>query len=303
MDLQTMGKKVRQRWYTTKKQFSDDLYLIWENCLTYNSDPVCGQLPHKSGNVVLTCPAQNHVLRRFARNMKTQTDHVLARIPDRRERTMENLIETFKFEPKPVPKPQIIATSSPPNVNHVPRQLVSDDSSPLAAPTPAPLTNGKASHSGPLTEISKASGDIIVPKQDRLKDRPTLERTAEGMSLFTNLDAEMDAYIAGLSTRGAPPSRSPSMAVDTSGMTHEHLDHRLHTIIEEDDELAMWKEVPIDGVAESTMLDGRDEEKSDLSDLDGELAEPGSKKRKRCVLYLLMPPLQSPLTGELLQIH
>ena len=54
MDLQTMGKKVRQRMYTTKKQFADDLYLIWENCLTYNSDPACGQLPHKYGNVVLT---------------------------------------------------------------------------------------------------------------------------------------------------------------------------------------------------------------------------------------------------------
>ena len=54
MDLQTMGKKVRTRQYSTKKQFSDDLYLIWENCLIYNSDPVCGQLPHKPGNVVLT---------------------------------------------------------------------------------------------------------------------------------------------------------------------------------------------------------------------------------------------------------
>ena len=287
MDLQTMGKKVRQRFYTTKKQFSDDLYLIWENCLTYNSDPVCGQLPHKSGGVVWTFLAQNHLLRRFARNMKTQTDHVLARIPDRRERTMESLIETFKFEPKPVPKPQIITSSSPPNVNHVPRQLVSDDSSPLAAPTPTPLTNGKAPHSGPLTEVSKASGDIIVPKQDRLKYRPTLERTAEGMSLFTSLDAEMDAYIAGLCTRGALPSRSPSMVIDSS---HELLDHRLHTIIEEDDELAMWKEVPVDGVAEGTILDGREEEESDLSDLEGELAEPGSKKRKRCVLYLSTPP-------------
>ena len=290
MDLQSMGKKVRQRFYTTKKQFSDDLYLIWENCLTYNSDPVCGQLPHKSGGADWTCLAQNHLLRRFARNMKTQTDHVLARIPDRRERTMESLIETFKFEPKPVPKPQIITPSSPPNVNHVPRQ-VSDDSSPLAAPTPTPLTNGKASHSGPLTEVSKASGDIIVPKQDRLKYRPTLERTAEGMSLFTSLDAEMDAYIAGLSTRGALPSRSPSMVIDSSGLTHELLDHRLHTIIEEDDELAMWKEVPVDGVAEGTVLDGREEEESDLSDLEGELAEPGSKKRKRCVSYLSTPPL------------
>lgn len=217
--------------------------------------------------------------------MKTQTDHVLARIPDRRERTMESLIETFKFEPKPVPKPQIIATSPLPVVNHAPRHIVSDDSSPLAPPTPTPLTNGIVSHSGPLTEAPKASGDIIVPKQDRLKDRPTLERTAEGMTLFASLDAEMDAYIASLSTHGAPPSRSPSLVLGNSSATHEHLDHRLRAITEEDDELAMWKEVPVDGVAEGTVLDGRDEEESDLSDLDGELAEPGSKKRKRCASF------------------
>lgn len=197
---------------------------------------------------------------------------------------MESLIETFKFEPKPVQKPQIIASSPPPAANHV--QLVSDGSSPLAAPTPTPLTNGKASHSGPLTEPLKPSGDIIVPKQDRLKHRPTLERTAEGMSLFASLDAEIDAYIASLSTRGTTPSKSPSMVLDNGSTTHEHLDQRLHTIIEEDDELAMWKEVPVDGVAEGTTLDGRDEEESDLSDLDAEPAEPGSKKRKRCVLYL-----------------
>ena len=219
--------------------------------------------------------------------MKTQTDHVLARIPDRRERTMESLIETFKFEPKPVPKPQIIASPPPPVVNHVPRQLVSDDSSPLAAPTPPPMTNGKGSHSGPLTEVSRVSGDIIVPKQGRLKDRPTLERTIEGMGLFTSLDAEMDAYIASLSTRDAPALKSPSMVLDNGSLTHEHLDHRLHTIIEEDDELVMWREVPVDSVTEGTILDGRDEEESDLSDLDGEPGEPGSKKRKRCVLYLL----------------
>jgi hypothetical protein len=199
---------------------------------------------------------------------------------------MESLIETFKFEPKPVPKPQIVAPSSPPIVNHVPHQHSSDGPSPLAPPTPTPLTNGKASHSGPLTEASKVSGDIIVPKKDRLKDRPTLERTAEGMSLFTGLDAEMDAYIASLYTRGAYPLKPPSMMLENGSPTYEHLDHRLHAITEEDDELAMWKEVPVDGVAESTILDGRDEAESDFSDLDGELAEPGSKKRKRCVIYL-----------------
>jgi transcriptional activator SPT7 len=52
-----MGKKVRQRMYTTKKQFSDDLYLIWENCLTYNSDPVCDQLPHNLETLFLHTPS------------------------------------------------------------------------------------------------------------------------------------------------------------------------------------------------------------------------------------------------------
>jgi hypothetical protein len=196
---------------------------------------------------------------------------------------MENLIETFKFETKVVPKPHTIASSPPPVVNHVPRQPVSDESSPLIAQTPTPLTNGKIPHSGPLTEASRASGDIIVSKLVHLKDRPTLKRTAEGMSLFTNLNAEMDAYVASLCIRGPPPSKSPSMMLDDCGTTHEHLDSRLHAIIEEDDELAMWKEVPVDGVAETTTLDGRNEAESDLSDLDGELAESGSKKRKRYV--------------------
>jgi len=40
MDLQTMGRKVKSKAYLTKKAFADDLNLIWDNCLTYNSDPV-----------------------------------------------------------------------------------------------------------------------------------------------------------------------------------------------------------------------------------------------------------------------
>jgi hypothetical protein len=111
------------------------------------------------------------------------------------------------------------------------------------------------------------------------------------MSLFANLDAEMDVYTASLSIHGALSSESPSMVLDNGSLIHEHLDHRLHTIIEEDDELVMWKEVAVDGATEDAILDGRDEEESDLSDLDGEPAEPGSKKRKRYVLHLLGLPL------------
>ena len=40
MDLSTMLKKVKMHAYKNKKDFADDLNLIWDNCLTYNTDPV-----------------------------------------------------------------------------------------------------------------------------------------------------------------------------------------------------------------------------------------------------------------------
>ena len=41
MDLQTMLKKVKQKTYKSKKEFKDDLDLIWSNCFTYNATEVC----------------------------------------------------------------------------------------------------------------------------------------------------------------------------------------------------------------------------------------------------------------------
>jgi len=40
MDMQTMLKKVKQKQYKTKKEFKDDLDLIWNNCYTYNAAEV-----------------------------------------------------------------------------------------------------------------------------------------------------------------------------------------------------------------------------------------------------------------------
>ena len=42
MDLQTMLRKVKQRQYKSKKEFKDDLDLIWSNCFTYNATEVSG---------------------------------------------------------------------------------------------------------------------------------------------------------------------------------------------------------------------------------------------------------------------
>ncbi|ODV84458.1 hypothetical protein CANARDRAFT_29006 [[Candida] arabinofermentans NRRL YB-2248] len=39
MDLNTVMKKLKNFQYTNKKEFVEDLMLIWNNCLTYNSDP------------------------------------------------------------------------------------------------------------------------------------------------------------------------------------------------------------------------------------------------------------------------
>lgn len=40
MDLGTMHKKLRNREYASKQEFATDLQLIYENCLTYNTDEV-----------------------------------------------------------------------------------------------------------------------------------------------------------------------------------------------------------------------------------------------------------------------
>jgi len=41
MDFQTMSKKVKQKQYKSKREFKDDLELIWSNCYTYNASDVC----------------------------------------------------------------------------------------------------------------------------------------------------------------------------------------------------------------------------------------------------------------------
>jgi transcriptional activator SPT7 len=63
MDIGTMMKKLRSFQYKSKKDFVDDLHLIWNNCLKYNTDP-------------------NHVLRKKALIMQKQTDKLVVLIPD-----------------------------------------------------------------------------------------------------------------------------------------------------------------------------------------------------------------------------
>ncbi|OBZ69870.1 hypothetical protein A0H81_10152, partial [Grifola frondosa] len=67
MDLQTMLKKVKQKQYKSKKEFKDDLDLIWSNCFTYNA-------------------TENHPLRQCARRLKDKAEKLLKNITDYKER-------------------------------------------------------------------------------------------------------------------------------------------------------------------------------------------------------------------------
>lgn len=51
MDFATMLKKVKSKQYKSKREFKDDLELIWANCYTYNAAEVCTLYPCHSGRV------------------------------------------------------------------------------------------------------------------------------------------------------------------------------------------------------------------------------------------------------------
>lgn len=63
MDIGTMMKKLKQLHYKSKKEFVDDLMLIWSNCLKYNADP-------------------SHFLRKKALHMKKETEKLVPLIPE-----------------------------------------------------------------------------------------------------------------------------------------------------------------------------------------------------------------------------
>jgi hypothetical protein len=48
MDLGTMLRRVKGKHYRSKREFKDDLDLIWANCLAYNHAPVRTPSPHLS---------------------------------------------------------------------------------------------------------------------------------------------------------------------------------------------------------------------------------------------------------------
>lgn len=215
MDLGTVLKKVKTRMYKTKAEFKDDLDLIWDNCLLYNSSPVRpthDAPPPSLERWRLTCfcrvrcrfRSQTHPIRNNAIQMKRKADHHLEFLVDAATSQKDPLAELdFKDD---------------------------DDSEDEAAAKKLKLANGASKAVKVVAKREKdARGRLIKTKRGRtdstasltavrarsppLSTRSSLHRTAASMAAFQELDHELadSPYpVAGPSRIPAGPPRTAS---------------------------------------------------------------------------------------------
>ncbi|KAJ6469019.1 SAGA complex protein [Mycena vitilis] len=172
MDLQTMLKKVKQKQYKSKREFKDDLDLIWSNCFTYNA-------------------TETHPLRQCAKRLKVKGDRLLRNITDRKERADPVIPAALGGGG---PSNGHSASSSPfpskPNgvVNGTPRLPT------ITIKPPRKSFNDGGSRKGSFSGTTHKR-ELLVPAQ-KFEEMPALVRTAEGMRAFAA--AEADASPANL---------------------------------------------------------------------------------------------------------
>ncbi|KAI6168663.1 hypothetical protein EDD17DRAFT_1529032 [Pisolithus thermaeus] len=161
MDLQTMLKKVKAKQYKSKREFKDDLDLMWSNCFIYNS-------------------TEDHPLRHCAMRLKKKAERLLMNITDRRDRV----------DP-PVPGDPSHHANRPiarPKLNGLTLHDRDRDTTPTHTLPPLPgatssrhTTNGHSTRPPSITEAKPR-------KQVSFADSPALMRTQQGMSSFRDLD-------------------------------------------------------------------------------------------------------------------
>ncbi|KAI0264096.1 hypothetical protein BC834DRAFT_883527 [Gloeopeniophorella convolvens] len=166
MDFQTMLKKVKQKQYKSKKEFKDDLDLIWLNCFTYNS-------------------TENHPLRQCATRLKVKAEHLLKYITDRKERA----------DP---PLPADLSVPTAPGrraLSHVPARVngVNGHAPSLTLLPPRPPSSSSTSTGRRLTPAPTPPRRI---RGQSFPESPAITRTAEGMATILELEQSLDAVLS-----------------------------------------------------------------------------------------------------------
>ncbi|KAK7057323.1 hypothetical protein R3P38DRAFT_2840584 [Favolaschia claudopus] len=161
MDLQTMLKKVKQKQYKSKREFKDDLDLIWSNCFTYNA-------------------TETHPLRQCAKRLKLKADRLLRNITDRKERADPAIPAALGggtvSAPSAFPAKPNGAVNGSINAHRPPTITIK--------PPRKPMDDGSRKSSFPTGSVLRRE-----PPQP-FAEMGALIRTPEGMRAFADADAE-----------------------------------------------------------------------------------------------------------------
>ncbi|KAK3704491.1 Transcriptional activator spt7 [Vermiconidia calcicola] len=222
MDIGTMLKKLKSLQYKSKRDFVDDLNLIWANCLKYNQDP-------------------NHPLRKKALYMRKETDKLTPLIPD--------IVIRDRAEVEAEERRQHAADADDSD----------DDDAPIMASRgrKAPKKGGKGVPSSTKRAPTVAVDDSSSTPAPDVK--PPLPLSASNLRM-ESLQAESEAHDASSAGFGTPPpgnatplgingvhgSGAPASQADVTevdglgnsivGSTHDDED-------EDDTEFKTWKQV------------------------------------------------------------
>ncbi|KAI0365089.1 hypothetical protein BV20DRAFT_1028716 [Pilatotrama ljubarskyi] len=233
MDLQTMLRKVKQRQYKSKKEFKDDLDLIWSNCFTYNATEVsslsedhtpmdnkpasrgAGSRPHRSQRrkvqglysvrrqaptMIAIRPRGLQAALSLPLLCRAETDHPLrqcaSRLKVKAERLLQNITD-LKERADPVIPGEVPVRGITPRVNGT--SLNGNGRLPpgLSFRSPSPTKQ-----SAPLPgQTRKIQRDTTFPESS------AIVRSQAGMSTFLELDRDVDAFLSGQpDSRGRQPS-------------------------------------------------------------------------------------------------
>ncbi|UPX19401.1 Transcriptional activator spt7 [Ascochyta rabiei] len=176
MDIGTMMKKLKQLQYKSKKDFVEDLMLIWSNCLKYNADP-------------------NHFLRKKALHMKKETEKLVPLIPDI---TIRDRAEV-EAEERRMRNGDIDADGADD----------SEDEEPIMASRgrKAPSKGGKGSNNA---RKALPAGSEDTPGPEPKPPVPSLNSTVSNLkNEFLRADSEMEGSVNGLSTPPPPGTLTP----------------------------------------------------------------------------------------------
>lgn len=222
MDIGTMLKKLKSLGYKSKKDFVDDLNLIWSNCLKYNQDPA-------------------HPLRKKALYMRKETDKLTPLIPEivvrdraeveAEERRMQNLDADDSDEDdapimasrgRKAPAKGGKGTSGP--TKRAPTVAVNGDSSSTPAPEVKPAMH--ASTSNLRNEFLRADSEM---------------HDASSQGFNTPPPGTATPMVNGVHGSGAAGSQADVMEVD--GFGNAMLGSAQEDADEDDTEFKTWKQI------------------------------------------------------------